>query len=414
MSPIKLSVCIPTFNRDVFLRRLLAHLRDDLDLQFPYEIIIADNASTDGTQAVAEEFIALGMPIRYYKRTVNDPWAALASAYLRARGEYALYLADDDLLIGEPLAAAVGYLDKNPDVSAVYAPWFLHDDIAGRDTAQFYHVDADTRFAQQSFAELFDFIFERHVFPEIGVYRTATLRSAYVPREFCFWAFSYLAHFLDVGAVTFLKQPFYRSVTRSTLAANREQAGLGEVLTAWDRYRGGLEYLLYYGAKRGRIAMTPEQHVKYEQMCKVFVLNRMIVAMRLWVGRKDFIKAYELYVRIMLGGLGNHDEMKAIRASLPLMVAVQTFARQVNAAVGIRRVILSKVVDVRSLSGLLYEVGLDPHIEVTAEPATHSPDHMEDTAVFTGQDADRRRFIELGYMPNLVFSEDDLTRELIV
>ncbi|MBJ6885299.1 hypothetical protein, partial [Vibrio cholerae] len=89
-------------------------------------------------------------------------------------------------------------------------------------------------------------------------------------------------------------------------------------MTAWDRYRGGLEYLLYYGAKRGRIAMTPEQHGKYEQMGKVFVLNRMIVAMRLWVGRKDFIKAYELYVRIMLGGLGNHDEMKAIRASLPL------------------------------------------------------------------------------------------------
>lgn len=414
MSKIKLSICIQTFNREAYLRKLLTHFKDTWSFGFPYEIIVSDNASTDNTRAVAEEFIALGLPIRYYRRPVNAGWPALACAYLRAEGEYAMYLADDDLLIPEGLAAAVEYLDRNPEVTACYAPWFLHDEVAGKDTGQFYQVDADTKFSHRGYAELFNFLFEQHVFPEIAVFRAATLRSAYVPREFCFWAFSHLAHFLDMGAVAFLRRPFYRSVTRSVVAPGREQAGLAETMTAWDRYRGGLEYFLYFGAKRGRIGMSSEQHLKYEQMCKVFTLNRMVVAMRLWIARKEFIRAYELYVRIALGGLSHHEEVKAVRDTLPLMVAVQTLAQQVNAVTGIDRVILSNVADVGSLAGLLRELGLDPGIEVTGEPQAHESARVDRTVVFTARAADRGRFLALGYRPNLVFSEDDLTSEILV
>ena len=415
MNETKLSICIPTFNREAFLRKLLAHCRDHLKFEFPYEIIVVDNGSTDDTPAVAEEFANSGMPVIFMKRTVNAGWSAMAGAYLRAKGEYALYLADDDLLIGDGAAAAVQYLDRNPDVVACYAPWFLHDEVADRDTMKFYQVDADTKYARQSFNELFDFLYQRHVFPEIGIYRTATLRSAYAPREFCFWAFSYLANFLDMGAVAFLERPFYRSVTRSTVAHNREQAGYSEVMTAWDRYRGGLEYFLYVGAKRGKIDFsTPAHRQKYEEKCRIFTLNRMAVALRFWMARKDYIKAYELYVRLVYGGMSHHDEVKQVRGSLQLMASVQTFARQVNAVLGIRRVVLSNVTDLKSLAGLLYEVGMDPGIEITGEPDTHAPEKMQETVVFTAQAADRKKFIALGYAPNLVFSETDLTGGVIV
>ncbi|MCC7253992.1 glycosyltransferase family 2 protein [Hyphomicrobium sp.] len=415
MSDIKLSICIPTYNRAKFLQKTLAHCKNDLNFPFPYEIVISDNASTDNTQEVAEDFVTQGLPIRYYKRETNGgPWPNLGCAFLRAKGAYSIYLADDDLLVPEGIGAAMAYLEQNPDVSACFTPWFLHDEVAGRDSGQFYRVDSDTKFARRDFADVFTFIFERHVFPEHAIFKTETLRSAYVPRDFCYWPFCYLAHFLDMGAVAFLQRPFYRFVTRSKVAHERPHAGHEEAMNAWDRYRGGLEYFLYVGAKRGRIGTAPAQRQKYEEMCKIFTLNRMVVALRLWVARKDFVKAYELYVRLMLGGFSNHEEVKKVRESLTLMAAVQTLAQQINAVAGVSRVILSNVADVPSLASLLYELGLDRKIEVAGEPKEHAPDLLDRTVVFTAQAADRGKFIALGYAPNLVFSESDLTDGILV
>jgi glycosyltransferase involved in cell wall biosynthesis len=169
MSGITLSICIPTYNRAAYLRKLLTHVRDDLKFEFPYEIVIVDNASTDNTHEVVEEFADQGFPIRCYKRKVNAGWPAGACGYLQAKGRYAMYLADDDLLVHDGIVAAIRYLDANPDVTACYAPWFMHDEVARRDTGQFYQIDSDTKFPRQSFAELFAFIYERHIFPEIGI-----------------------------------------------------------------------------------------------------------------------------------------------------------------------------------------------------------------------------------------------------
>ncbi|MGO7419868.1 glycosyltransferase family 2 protein, partial [Rhizobium ruizarguesonis] len=66
MSGIKLSICIPTYNREAYLRNALTYCENDYKFAFPFEIVICDNASTDGTQQVVEEFIARGQPIRYY------------------------------------------------------------------------------------------------------------------------------------------------------------------------------------------------------------------------------------------------------------------------------------------------------------------------------------------------------------
>lgn len=415
MGDIKLSICIPTYNRAAYLRNLLSHAEAAYDFDFPYEIVISDNASTDDTRAVAEAFTAKGLPIRYHRRAVNGGSGPnLACAFHHAVGEYAVYLADDDLLIPERVRAVVAYLDANPDVTACQAPWFLYDEVAGKDLSQFYQVDADRKFPQGSFAEVFQFIYERHIFPEIAVYRASALRSAWVPREFCFYPFSYLAHFLDRGAVAFLKEPFYRSVTVSRIAPSRQQAGYDDVLTGWDRYRGGLEYFLYTGLKRGKIPNTREARLLYEEKCKIFTLNRMAVALRFWVARKDFIKAYELYTRIVIGGLGGHPDVANVRDSLPLMVALQTLAYQVNATAGIDRLILSGMTDPGGIEALLRSNGLLPEIEISEEPRTHDPARLATTAVFAADSDRRQKFLAVGYKPNLVFTEDDLVHHIVM
>lgn len=415
MSAIKLSICIPTYNREAYLTNALEHCEADYKFDFPYEIVISDNASTDNTQAVVEAFIAKGLPIRYHRRAVNGGSGPnLACAFHHAVGEYAIYLADDDFLIGSRVQAAMAYLDANPDVSACHAPWYLYDEVADKDLSQFYKVDADTKFAQGSFADVFQFIFERHIFPEIGIYRASALRSAWVPREFCFWAFSYLAHFLDQGAVAFLKQPFYRSVTRSKIAPTRQQAGNEGVMTGWDSYRGGLEYFLYMGLKRGKIRNTREARAAYDEKCRIFMLNRMAVAVRFWVARRDYIKAYELYTRMAIGGMGEHPELTKIRGSLAIMVALQTLAYQVNATAGIDRLILAGATDPGAIEEVLRSFGLEPQIEVTSEPKTHDPARIERTAVFAADLPLRETYVALGYKPNLIFTDGDLVQNVIV
>ncbi|WP_027669195.1 glycosyltransferase family 2 protein [Rhizobium leguminosarum] len=412
MSGIKLSICIPTYNREAYLRNALTYCENDYKFDFPFEIVICDNASTDGTQQVVEEFIGRGLPIRYYKRESNAGAAANVTSALRlGKGEYVVYLADDDILIADAVADTVRYLDNNQEVTCAHAPWFLYDEVAKTDITKFYNVEEDRKFPHGSFGDVFQYIFERHIFPEIAIYRSSTLRSAWIPREFCFYPFPFLAHFLDQGAVTFLQRPFYRSIANSAIARDRPQEGTNDVMTSWDRYRGGLEYFLYTGAKRGALNLTPETRLKYDEMCKIFTLNRMAVAFRFWAVRKNFIKAYELYTRIMWGGMLDHPEIRSFREGLPLMVAIQTLVSEVNSAIGIDTLLLGGFSEITALEGLMRELGLNEKVKVTVK-LSDSP--LESTAVFISVDSDREYFVALGYLPNLVFHEHDLARHIIM
>ncbi|AHB47557.1 glycosyl transferase [Hyphomicrobium nitrativorans NL23] len=414
MSGIKLSFCIPTYNRAPFLENALSYFETRYRFDFPYEIVISDNASADNTAEVVEAFRARGLPIRYYRRSSNGgSLANSASAFHHALGTYALSHADDDTLVPEGIVEAVRFLDANPDVVACHAPWTLYNEVAGKDVSQFYSVDANRKFERGSFAEVFQFMYERHIFPEIGIYRASVLKSAWVPREFCFWAFSYLAHFLEEGAVAFLKRPFYRSVTVSKVAA-RQQAGNDQVMTDWDKYRGGLEYFLYLGLKRGRIPDTREARADYEQKCRAFTLNRMAVAVRFWAARKDYIKAYELYTRMAIGGLGEHPEVAKLRQTLPLMAGIQTLAWHAASPAGIKRLMLSGVADRAALEEMLRQLGLPGEIEVVEEPSVHSPEDAESTAVFVPNASSYDRFVSLGYKPNLIFTDRDLVGNVVI
>ncbi|MBO3762248.1 glycosyltransferase family 2 protein [Ciceribacter sp. L1K22] len=408
MTDIKLSICIPTFNRARFLEHLLGTLADKAGTDLSHEIVISDNASTDDTTAVVERFIAEGLPIRYLKRDVNGGgWPNLANAFGHAGGEYALYLADDDLLIWDNLKAVIDHLDENPDMVVCHAPWTLYDAVAERDLQLFYEVESPRRFQRWNFLGLFAFITERHIFPEICVYRTEALRAIYVQRHFCFWAFAFLAHAIDIGAVGFLNKPFYRSVTRSRIERG-VQAGHEEAMHAWDRYKGGLEYLLYLGSLRKQIDLQPENRARLDMACSKLMFERMVVALRMWFANKDFAKAYEIYARLAYHGYGHVAEVKAIAEKLPLMCAVQSLAHKVNAAPDIRLLVLDSVADVPSLAGLLLELGLDRRISVVAPSDDQVEAAVEQAAVFTA-DASRRLFFEQqGFLPGLIFSEADI------
>ncbi|MGE6784146.1 glycosyltransferase family 2 protein [Ensifer adhaerens] len=415
MRQIKLSICIPTYNRAPFLEKALSYFVELYKFPFSYEIVVSDNASTDDTCEVVKRFLGEGLPIRYFRQVENfGAEANSLGSYRHALGEYVLYLADDDVLINDGIIEAIRYLDLNIDVGACYGPWYTHDEVEGLDNQPFYSVEKNTKFKKQAFESCFDFLIDGHVFPEIAIFRSSALRSALVRRHFAYWAFSHLSHFLDQGAVAFLKNPFYRQVIRSKITRDRPQAGHAEVLTAWDRYRGGLEYFLYIGAKRGAVDMAPDRRLSRDQQILDFTMLRMTVALRMWFQTGDYVRAYELYTRLMMGGYASHPEVVAARNVLPLLVAVHTLAEQANTAPEVEKLLLHGVDSYNSLAELLREVGLRSQIEIVPQSTELTEIEVGRTAVFVAEARDREHYVRKGHPPNLVLSESDLLSHVLM
>lgn len=119
------SVIIITYNRAQYLQRAI---RSVLDQTFQdFEILVVDDASTDETPKVVEDFC--DPKIRYIRHQVNRQEASSRNTALEnARGEYIAFLDDDDVWLPQKLTVQVDLLDKSPlTVGVVYTSFLTID-----------------------------------------------------------------------------------------------------------------------------------------------------------------------------------------------------------------------------------------------------------------------------------------------
>ena len=115
----KVSILIPVYNRRDYL---VGCVQSALDQTFTdFEIIVSDNASTDGTWEICQEFASRDSRVKIFRNYKNlgpvRNWLACAE---RAEGEYSKILWSDDLISPEYLEKLVPYLE-NPDIGFVYS-----------------------------------------------------------------------------------------------------------------------------------------------------------------------------------------------------------------------------------------------------------------------------------------------------
>lgn len=115
--PIRLSICIPTYNRARFLPALLDSLLDaDLD---EIHVAISDNASTDNTEEVIEPYRARFPHFDYRRNDSNlGPDRNYLAAADMAKGEYGIIMGSDDAFCPGAMGKIFCLLDRNPDIVA--------------------------------------------------------------------------------------------------------------------------------------------------------------------------------------------------------------------------------------------------------------------------------------------------------
>lgn len=112
MSRIEVSIIIPAYNREHCLARALDSIRiQELD---SYEILLGDDASTDGTIALAKQKCP---EIRIFSLPENKGAAAARNvAAAQARGRWIALLDSDDEWLPGKLAMQLAYLREHPEV----------------------------------------------------------------------------------------------------------------------------------------------------------------------------------------------------------------------------------------------------------------------------------------------------------
>ncbi|NMC72340.1 MAG: glycosyltransferase family 2 protein [Myxococcales bacterium] len=87
----RVSVVIPVYNEEPILRSAIVDLVARLDeMKIPYEILIAENGSTDGTVAIAAELAKRFPQVLYSSLGEPNYGKALRQGILRARGEFVI------------------------------------------------------------------------------------------------------------------------------------------------------------------------------------------------------------------------------------------------------------------------------------------------------------------------------------
>jgi glycosyltransferase domain-containing protein len=120
----KYTIFIPTYNRPVYLKRLLTYFNS---YGKGFNIIIADSSPDEIKRINAAEIKEFrAMNIRHldaYPTTLN-PYHKFADMVKYCTTEYAVFCADDDFVVPAGVAQSVHFLEENPDYTCAHGNYF--------------------------------------------------------------------------------------------------------------------------------------------------------------------------------------------------------------------------------------------------------------------------------------------------
>jgi len=133
---MKVSVVIPVHNGEKYLAQavesVLAQTHRDL------ELLIVNDGSTDGTEAIVDGFVKKGLPITYHSQPNSGFAAARNRAVGLSKGDWIAILDHDDVWRPEKLDVQLKAAEKYPKAKLHFSnsEWFTDDGKIARNTIE--------------------------------------------------------------------------------------------------------------------------------------------------------------------------------------------------------------------------------------------------------------------------------------
>lgn len=118
---MRLSICIPTYNRADYLPELLDSIAAQTGHRCEVEVVISDNASTDATPEVIERYRGRIASLRYHRASENrGPDRNFLKVVELATGDWCWLMGSDDVIELGGIATVERALAAHPDAAAAY------------------------------------------------------------------------------------------------------------------------------------------------------------------------------------------------------------------------------------------------------------------------------------------------------
>ena len=114
------SIGLAVYNGENFINQAIDSILAQTFQDF--ELIISDNASTDKTNEICEEYAARDGRIRYYRNSTNIGGANNENrTFILSKGKYFRWAAHDDIVAPDLIARFVEVLEQDPSVVLCYS-----------------------------------------------------------------------------------------------------------------------------------------------------------------------------------------------------------------------------------------------------------------------------------------------------
>jgi glycosyltransferase involved in cell wall biosynthesis len=306
----KVSIGLPVYNGEKYLAQAIQSALSQTYTDF--ELIISDNASTDGTQAICEQYAALDPRVRYHRLPENKgaTWN-FNYTFSLARGEYFCWLAHDDKLMPKYLMEFAAILDTELDTVLAFSNARIIDEHG--DFISEYKINMRTDSPRQS-QRFYDLLMVWHgCYPIFGLMRASVLRQTALIGAYGFGDQVLLAHLGLMGRFHKVDNPLF--ISRSHDQQSNRMFNVWVDHHAYDRWfisRNGIVFLPQWEVLYDHLSMVwkaqmsmTERVLCYRAVARWTIRYRRLlfkdisIAFRNLLKLKNFSPAIRSYIKIV-------------------------------------------------------------------------------------------------------------------
>lgn len=175
-----ISIFLPTFARlyDGHLERAIGSILNQTYDRF--ELIIIDDASTDGSESLIRRFVHMDARVQHIrmKRHIGLPAYLIGMAYARSKGQLLAFAYDDCQLAPDHLALLAGMMEQHPQAGFVYGQAELVYSGGARRVIGSPYNSADMALGNNHIPNV-SAMARRQVIEEVGLYDPHVLLARY-------------------------------------------------------------------------------------------------------------------------------------------------------------------------------------------------------------------------------------------